>query len=152
MSPELAEEKGIKNGEVIIVESIRGKVEAVAMVTVRMRHGFGQWFMGTSLLYMLASVLFRLSRPPIVVGGLAMGWGYLRAMLLRKPRYEGPAFRTILRKYQFDCLRLGKAKATQQLNEAQAEHWRVPPPPTPTQPLQSVAARQADPTPQGTTQ
>ncbi|GKT30327.1 formate dehydrogenase-N subunit alpha, partial [Aduncisulcus paluster] len=29
--------KGIKNGEVIIVESARGKVEAVAMVTVRMR-------------------------------------------------------------------------------------------------------------------
>ena len=37
MSPELAKEKGVKNGEVIIVESIRGKVQAVAMVTVRMR-------------------------------------------------------------------------------------------------------------------
>lgn len=37
MSHELAEEKGIKNGEGVIVESIRGRVEAVAMVTVRMR-------------------------------------------------------------------------------------------------------------------
>ena len=37
MSPELAEEKGVKNGDGVIVESIRGKVEAVAMVTVRMR-------------------------------------------------------------------------------------------------------------------
>ncbi len=37
MSHELAKEKGIQNGEVIIVESIRGRVEAVAMVTVRMR-------------------------------------------------------------------------------------------------------------------
>jgi formate dehydrogenase major subunit len=37
MSPELAEEKGIKNGDGVIVESIRGKVEAIAMVTVRMR-------------------------------------------------------------------------------------------------------------------
>jgi formate dehydrogenase major subunit len=35
MSHELAREKGIKNGDVIIVESIRGKAEAVAMVTVR---------------------------------------------------------------------------------------------------------------------
>lgn len=35
MSHELAEEKGIKNGDVVVVESIRGKVEAVAMVTVR---------------------------------------------------------------------------------------------------------------------
>lgn len=37
MSPELAEEKGIKNGEGVIIESARGKVEAIAMVTVRMR-------------------------------------------------------------------------------------------------------------------
>ena len=37
MSPQLAKEKGIKNGDVVIVESIRGKVEAVAMVTIRIR-------------------------------------------------------------------------------------------------------------------
>src|SRR5690606_10340780 len=37
LSPELAKEKGIKNGDVVIVESARGKVEAVAMVTIRMR-------------------------------------------------------------------------------------------------------------------
>ncbi len=37
MSPELAEEKGIKNGDGVVVESIRGRVEAIAMVTVRMR-------------------------------------------------------------------------------------------------------------------
>ncbi|QJT08991.1 formate dehydrogenase-N subunit alpha [Oceanidesulfovibrio marinus] len=36
ISHELAEEKGITNGDVVIVESARGKVEAVAMVTVRM--------------------------------------------------------------------------------------------------------------------
>lgn len=35
MSHELAKEKGIKNGDVVEVESIRGKVQAVAMVTVR---------------------------------------------------------------------------------------------------------------------
>ena len=37
MSPELAELKGIKNGEKVIVESARGKVEAVSMVTRRFR-------------------------------------------------------------------------------------------------------------------
>jgi len=37
MSPELAEEKGIRNGDGVVVESARGKVEAIAMVTVRMR-------------------------------------------------------------------------------------------------------------------
>ena len=37
MSPELAKEKGIANGDGVIVESARGKVEAIAMVTVRIR-------------------------------------------------------------------------------------------------------------------
>ncbi len=37
MSPELATEKGIKNGDPVVVSSIRGRVEAIAMVTVRMR-------------------------------------------------------------------------------------------------------------------
>ena len=35
MSHELAAEKGIRNGEPVILESMRGRVEAVAMVTVR---------------------------------------------------------------------------------------------------------------------
>ena len=37
MSPELAKEKGIKNGDPVIVENTRGRVEAIAMVTMRMR-------------------------------------------------------------------------------------------------------------------
>jgi formate dehydrogenase major subunit len=37
MSPELAKEKGIKNGNGVIIESARGRVEAIAMVTVRIR-------------------------------------------------------------------------------------------------------------------
>jgi formate dehydrogenase major subunit len=37
LSPELAKERGIKNGDGVVVESARGRVEAIAMVTVRMR-------------------------------------------------------------------------------------------------------------------
>lgn len=37
MSPALAQEKGIKNGERVVVSSIRGQVECAAMVTPRMR-------------------------------------------------------------------------------------------------------------------
>lgn len=37
MSPELAKEKGIKNGDPVIVENTRARVEAIAMVTMRMR-------------------------------------------------------------------------------------------------------------------
>jgi len=36
LSHELAKEKGIKNGDPVVIESLRGKVEAIAMVTVRL--------------------------------------------------------------------------------------------------------------------
>jgi len=42
----------------------------------RMRHGFGQFFMGTGPFYMLASVAFRMTRRPFVIGGLAMSSGF----------------------------------------------------------------------------
>ena len=37
ISPELAAEKGIKNGEYITIETARGEVQARALVTRRMR-------------------------------------------------------------------------------------------------------------------
>ena len=37
MNPKFAASKGIKNGDKVVVSSIRGKVEAVAMVTERLR-------------------------------------------------------------------------------------------------------------------
>ncbi|SDN49714.1 formate dehydrogenase major subunit [Desulfonauticus submarinus] len=37
MNPELAKEKGIKNGELVIVENERGRLKAVAIVTSRLR-------------------------------------------------------------------------------------------------------------------
>ena len=89
-----------------------------------MRHGFGQYFMGTSLAYMTASALFRMTRPPVVLGGLAMWWGYLRSMLRRAPRYDDPGFRKFLRRYQWACLRKGKAQATEAVNQRQAAVWQ----------------------------
>ena len=91
--------------------------------TGRMRHGFGQWFMGTGLAYMTASGVFRMTRPPLIVGGLAMWWGYVKSMLTRKPRYEQPAFRRFLRRYQWACLFKGKAAATQTVNAAGAARF-----------------------------
>lgn len=93
------------------------------IITGRKRHGFGQWFMGTSPLYMLASSIFRMSRPPFIVGGAAMGWGYLESALKRKRRLDDPEFRSFLRKYQFDVLVKGKSRAVADLNEKQAARW-----------------------------
>ena len=92
--------------------------------TGRVRHGVGQWFMGTGPMYMLASVLFRMTRPPLIVGGLAIAWGYVRSWWKNEPRYGDPTFRRFLRSYQWDCLLKGKAKATHLLNEKQAGQWR----------------------------
>ena len=93
--------------------------------TGRVRHGWGQHFMGTGPGYMLASAAYRMSRPPLVVGGLAMLWGYAKRALSGQPRYDGPAgFRQMLGRYQWACLLRGKRRATSDLDARQAGAWR----------------------------
>jgi glycosyltransferase involved in cell wall biosynthesis len=91
--------------------------------TGRVRHGFGQYFMGTTPVYMLAAAAFRMSRPPRVVGGLGMLHGYFKSMIQRKPRYGDAEFRSFLRHYQWSVLLNGKTKAVTDLNEKQAAKW-----------------------------
>lgn len=81
------------------------------VLTGRMRHGYGQYFMGTGLVFMLASAVFRMNQKPYVIGSLAMLWGWLRSALTGKPRYEDPEFRHFLRRYQRDSLLYGKQRA-----------------------------------------
>lgn len=88
--------------------------------TGRVRHGRGQWFMGTGPVYMLASALYRMTRPPRVMGGVAMLWGYFGSALRGARRYEDREFRRFLRRYQWRCLLKGKKKATREL-EARME-------------------------------
>ena len=92
--------------------------------TGRQRHGFGQYFMGTSPVFMLAAATFRMTRPPRVVGGLAMLYGYFRSMVERRPRYGDAEFRRFLRRYQWSVLVSGKARALARLNERQKSVWR----------------------------
>ena len=93
-------------------------------VTGRIRHGRGQYFMGTSPGYMLASALYRVFHPPIFIGAAAILWGYFRAMFSHKKRYADPAFRRFVRAYQRACLFRGKRRATQELEDLQAAVWR----------------------------
>jgi len=97
--------------------------------TGRVRHGVGQHFMGTSPLWMLASAAYRMTRPPVLVGGLAMLWGYFGSALRGRERYGGPEFRRFLRDYQRACLLKGKARALAELDARQVAVWnpqRVP--------------------------
>lgn len=98
------------------------------ILTGRMRHGFGQYFMGTGIVYMSLSALYRMTRPPFIIGGLAMLWGYIRSLIAGKERLTDPAFRRFLRKYQWNCLLQGKSKATAQYDQQGARRWN------PTQP------------------
>ena len=81
------------------------------VVAGRMRHGYGQYFMGTGFVYMLANATNRINEKPYVLGSLAMLWGWLESALRRKPRYEEPGFRAFLRRYQWRSLMVGKRRA-----------------------------------------
>jgi glycosyltransferase involved in cell wall biosynthesis len=94
--------------------------------TGRVRHGVGQYFMGTGVTYMLASAVYRLGHPPVILGSIANLWGYFKSMLAQNPRYGDADFRRFLRQYQWACLLHGKAEATEQINAKQAAQWHPP--------------------------
>ncbi len=87
------------------------------MFTGRQRHGFGQYFMGTWFPYMIASAMFRMTRPPIFLGGIAMLWGYIISWAKGLPRYNNAEFVSFLRAYQKRCLLVGKKKATEEIDQ-----------------------------------
>lgn len=89
----------------------------------RMRHGYGQYFMGTSFWYLTVSSIYRMSRPPVIVGGLAIWFGYVLSMLQRNKQYHDLEFRSFIRKYQSKCLLQGKSKATAVIEGQQEKYW-----------------------------
>jgi poly-beta-1,6-N-acetyl-D-glucosamine synthase len=82
-----------------------------SIYTGRMRHGYGQYFMGTGFFFLFASAMGRLNQKPYVLGSLAMIWGWLSSALLGKPRYPDLAFRKFLRRYQWRAILVGKQRA-----------------------------------------
>jgi biofilm PGA synthesis N-glycosyltransferase PgaC len=93
--------------------------------TGRVRSGFGQYFMGTGPLFLAASAAYRLPQHPIVSGSLAMLWGYVSSAVRGVSRYDDPAFRSFLRRYQRACLLHGKREATRRVDEAHASRWHA---------------------------
>lgn len=85
--------------------------------TGRMRHGFGQYFMGTGFSYMAASAISRLNQKPYVIGSVGMLWGWVKSALTGKPRYNDPEFRRFLRQYQRRVLLVGKKRAVEEIEQ-----------------------------------
>lgn len=77
----------------------------------RMRHGYGQYYMGTGLLWMIATAIYRIPEKPYLIGGLLILWGWLKSALQNKPRYSDLEFRKFLRRYHLRALLVGKKKA-----------------------------------------
>jgi biofilm PGA synthesis N-glycosyltransferase PgaC len=88
----------------------------VGVFTGRMRHGYGQYFMGTGFIYMLASAVYRVAERPLVIGGLAILWGWLNSALKRERRYDDLVFRKFLNRYQMRALLVGKTRATTEID------------------------------------
>jgi hypothetical protein len=85
-----------------------------------MRHGFGQYFMGTGAVFMAASALSRVNQAPYILGSMAMMWGWLKSALRGAPRDGNADFRKFLRHYQWRALVVGKARATAEIDAANA--------------------------------
>ncbi len=90
----------------------------------KQRHGYGQYFMGTGLIYMLVTSVYRMLHPPYILGGGAMFLGYLRSMVTRVPRYSDQTLRRFIRSYHWKCLILGKKYATKLVDDRQASIWQ----------------------------
>jgi len=93
------------------------------ILTGRIRHGFGQYYMGTGLLFMLASTVYRLSHPPIIIGSLASLWGYIKTMFSNVERFNDPETVKLMRQFHFNSLRVGKKNAVSKINSAQESVW-----------------------------
>ena len=95
------------------------------ILTGRMRHGFGQYYMGSNFLFFTATAVFRMAMPPFVIGGLAIWWGYVRAWLSGKPRHGDAELMAFIRSYQRKALLQGKAGAIAGINAAQEQVWQA---------------------------
>ncbi|MCP4249425.1 MAG: glycosyltransferase family 2 protein [bacterium] len=98
--------------------------------TGRLRWGYGKWYMGSSLEFVLAVAVYRCLERPYLVTSLGILLGYLRAMLARKPRYDNRGFRRYLRRYERSALLRGKNRVTEEYHariRAQYDLERVVP-------------------------
>jgi len=88
----------------------------INIITGRIRHGYGQYYMGSGLFWMIATAIYRIPEKPYIVGGLFILYGWLKSWILNSPRYEEPGFRKFLRRYHNRSLLLGKKRAVAEID------------------------------------
>lgn len=95
-----------------------------SIFTGRRRHGFGQYYMGTHPVFLIASAINKMRQPPFVLGGLAILQGYFGAMLSGADRHGDANLIRFIRNYQWQALLKGKARAVADIEEKRAGLWR----------------------------
>lgn len=93
------------------------------IVVGRIRWGRGQYYMGTGPVWMIVSATYRMLTPPLLIGGVAMLWGYLSSAVSRAQRLADPELRQFLGVYHRMALLRGKAFARDFVESAGAAVW-----------------------------
>ncbi|WP_299681772.1 glycosyltransferase family 2 protein [uncultured Roseobacter sp.] len=96
-----------------------------SIFTGRRRHGFGQYYMGTHPLFLIASAINKARQKPYVLGGLAMLQGYFGAMLRGVDQHGDTELIAFIRDYQKRALRIGKARAVAEIEAERAGLLKV---------------------------
>jgi hypothetical protein len=95
------------------------------IITGRIRLGTGQWMMGSSPVFVLASAVHRARHRPFVIGAVATLWGWAKAGLTGQPRIEDPRFRKHLRGYQWSFLMRGRHGAMRRADVEGEARWKA---------------------------
>lgn len=94
------------------------------IVTGRMRHGYGQYYMRSDFVYFTATCVYRLVHPPYFIGGVATWWGYVRAWLRGAAQHDDRELCGFIRRYQRRALRVGKRRAVAEIDAERASKWK----------------------------
>jgi poly-beta-1,6-N-acetyl-D-glucosamine synthase len=96
------------------------------IIVGRVRWGRGKYYMGSAWYYAIASAIYRSAERPYVFGGLAILWGYFKAMVDGHPRYQNAEYISYLRKFEREQLLHGKRRAlaaeNQRVRRLRASH------------------------------
>jgi len=84
--------------------------------TGRLRWGRGKYYMGSAWYYVAAVSLYRVFERPFILSGVGIFFGYIQAVLRGLPRYQNPAYRRFLRRYERRALLRGKRATTARYN------------------------------------
>lgn len=90
----------------------------------RLRWGFGKYFMGSTLYYVVAVACYRMLEKPYIIGGWGILWGYLKAYFGGATRFENREFRRFLRRFELQSLLFGKRRTVDRYHHriSQSQH------------------------------